>query len=59
MKLGGINTLLTRKMNRKEFLITVGVIVVTLTGILGIYKNISGFTYPKTERGFGSGPYGK
>lgn len=51
--------LYTKEVDRKEFILTLGVILLTLTGISGILKNLSNLLGNKQERGFGAGPYGK
>jgi len=50
--------LLETEMDRKEFLIEAGLILLTITGITGILKNISTITQGKQQKGFGTGPYG-
>lgn len=55
--------LLNRKMNRREFLLSLGVITLAVTGISGILKtlkdpNLLGYKSIKSKQGFGSGPYG-
>ncbi len=54
---------LTKEMDRKEFLLCLGIIVITVTGISGILKSLSGIIsqkehYSKQEKGYGSKPYG-
>jgi len=59
MVLKPLNKLLETEMDRKEFLIYTGLILLTLTGISNILKNISSITQGKQKNGFGAGPYGK
>lgn len=62
MNLTLLNDFLAQEMDRKEFLVRLGVIVVALTGIPALLKGltgiISGEHYPHQTKGFGSGPYG-
>lgn len=58
-KLYGI---LNKKMDRKEFIISLGIILLTITGISGILKNfkdidLNGLS-KKAESGYGSSSYG-
>jgi hypothetical protein len=58
-KLHGI---LNKKMDRKEFLISLGIILFTITGISGVLKNfkdidLNGLS-KKTSDGYGSSAYG-
>jgi hypothetical protein len=57
------NKFLTKEMDRKEFLIHIGLIIITITGVSSILKSLLGIisreNYPKQIHGFGSGPYGK
>lgn len=60
-KIKPLEHLLTREMNRREFLIYIGVIVLAVSGISRIYSTlISSHTVAqtKTSSGFGSGTYG-
>lgn len=54
--------LLTQELTRKEFLLYLGFLALTLTGISGLLQTLSSpkLTYKKhvATRGFGSGPYG-
>ncbi|HMN15057.1 MAG TPA: hypothetical protein PKD55_22290 [Bellilinea sp.] len=57
-----ISQLLSQELTRKQFLLYLGFLVLTLTGITGLAKTLSD---PKlihkqsaATRGFGSGPYG-
>lgn len=57
-----IQEIMEKKMTRKQFLISLGAICLTVTGISGIFKNlkdldINGFR-DEVGKGFGSGPYG-
>lgn len=60
-----INKMLEKEMDRKEFLLTLGVMFLVLTGISGIYNsfktsNLFGSSRTRKLNGsrFGSGPYG-
>jgi hypothetical protein len=54
-----VNQLLTKKMNRKHFLFTVGAGAVAATGISEITKNLINFTwFPISKNGYGSTSYG-
>ncbi|HEX8931557.1 MAG TPA: hypothetical protein VF810_00200 [Patescibacteria group bacterium] len=53
-----INKLLEKEMDRKEFLLCIGLILLTVTGFTGLLKNISTITRGNSQ-GFGAGPYGK
>lgn len=57
-----ISQLLSQELTRKQFLLYLGFLVLTLTGVTGLAKTLSD---PKlihkqrtATRGFGSGPYG-
>lgn len=54
-----LTQLLETEMDRKEFILYMGLILLTLTGITGALKNISTLARPKSQKGFGGGPYGK
>jgi hypothetical protein len=54
-----MSELLTQEMNRREFLLYLGIILLTITGIIGMDKNLSGLVNKKQTNGFGGGPYGK
>lgn len=47
-----------KEMTRKEFLLYAGILLLTITGISGIWKNVSGIVNGTPKKGFGSGPYG-
>lgn len=54
-----LSTLLAKQMDRREFLLHVGLVLLAVTGISSIVKIV---TNPKGETpktGFGAGPYGK
>lgn len=51
--------LLQKKLTRFEFLKMVGVIILTITGVSGILKTISGLNTTKVTNGFGKGVYGQ
>jgi len=57
-----LSHLLSQELTRKEFLLYLGLLLLTLTGVTGLAKT---FSDPKlihkqsmATRGFGSGPYG-
>ncbi len=52
--------LLQKKMSRKEFLIFLGVIFLTVSGLNSILNNLNKVidNKPNPKQGFGSGPYG-
>lgn len=52
--------LLDKKMTRREFLSYMGILLVTITGIVGLMKSVSNISTPRIKKGnnFGSGPYG-
>jgi len=52
--------LLSRKMTRKQFLVSLGSIFLAITGVSSALKNLEGIGMEKQEirRGFGSGQYG-
>ncbi len=51
--------LLEKEVDRKEFLLYAGLILLTITGLTGMMKNISTIIHPKAQQGFGRGSYGK
>jgi hypothetical protein len=54
-----IEKLMKKPMDRREFLLHVGVGTVTLVGISGLVKNLLHFTgHPQRSSGYGSSPYG-
>ena len=55
------NELLTKEVNRREFLITAGLVLLTVTGISGVIKSLTSLTDQQQtqSKGFGSGPYGQ
>jgi len=56
-----LNQLLEKEVDRKEFLLYAGFLLLTITGISGVLKNISSITQgqAKQQAGFGGGSYGK
>ena len=54
-----LNELLKKEVDRKEFLLYAGLILLAITGVSGALKNISLITKEPKQKGFGSGPYGK
>jgi len=58
MTIKPLNQLLEKEVDRKEFLVYAGVLLLTVTGVSGVLKNVSAITNGKTEKGFGGGPYG-
>lgn len=55
-----LTALLSKEVDRKEFLLYIGLLFIALTGISGFLKTISTITQGQTkpEKGFGSGGYG-
>ncbi len=58
-----LQKLLTKKMDRKQFLVTLGVITLAVTGISGILKTLKdpelfGVRSNRAKGVFGAGPYG-
>lgn len=53
-----INQLLTKKMNRKEFLKSIGMGVVAVAGADTVLKTLSSMGQEKSSSGYGSGSYG-
>lgn len=58
MQLEPLTNLMQKEMTRKEFLLYAGILLLTITGISGIWKNVSGIVNGTPKKGFGSGPYG-
>lgn len=54
-----MQAILAKNMDRREFLLYVGLILVTITGIAGMTKSIQNIFSSKAEDGFGANPYGK
>ena len=54
-----LTKLLEKEVDRKEFLMFAGFILLTLTGISSVMKNVSSIVQDKQQKGFSSGPYGK
>jgi len=59
MTIHPLNELLETEVDRKEFLICAGLILLAVTGISEALKNISSITQGKQQKGFGAGTYGK
>lgn len=58
-----IQTLLNKEMDRKEFLYSLGILVLTVTGIVSIWRNLDNlnlmpFGKKLDKKVFGYGPYG-
>ena len=55
-----MSNFLDRKMTRQQFLLTLGMLVLTVSGVSGALKRISKLSPPKPKAvsGFGNGPYG-
>jgi hypothetical protein len=59
MKIIAIEKLLTKNMDRKEFLLFLGLVLITVIGIPGFMNSIAELIEPKRQtQGFGSGTYG-
>lgn len=56
-----LHTILEREMDRREFLVFLGVLLLAVTGISGFIKSTSGVLNAPQEvsNGYGSSPYGK
>jgi len=55
-----LTTLLVKEVDRKEFLMYVGAIFLTVIGVTGILKSITSLTRGvKQEKDFGGEPYGQ
>ena len=52
-------TLLATEMDRRQFLIYLGILLLAVTGITGIMNSFSNIVHPKAEKGYGAKPYGK
>jgi hypothetical protein len=53
-----LTILMEKEMSRKEFLLYTGLILLAVTGVSGVWKNLSTVINGKKQKGFGSGPYG-
>lgn len=62
MILPTFTTVLAKEMNRREFLIHIGLLLLVLTGISGLLRTLSNpnllSTHKQVSSGFGSGAYG-
>lgn len=62
MQIPQLNTLLSKEMNRKEFLIHIGMVLLIITGVSSLLQTLAKpeLLHKKTQpsKGFGSGPYG-
>lgn len=55
-----LDSVLSREMDRKEFLLNIGVLFVSLVGINSALKLLSGEKDSKHQaQGYGSSPYGR
>lgn len=55
--MNAFNTLLDKEMDRKQFLLYAGMILMTIIGLSGVINKIRELTSSHSS-GFGSGPYG-
>lgn len=57
-----MHSLLAKEMTRKEFLVACGMLLLGLSGIPALLKNVSSVldthAQPSVKKGFGSQPYG-
>ena len=51
-------TMLEKKVTRKEFLILIGAFILFITGISSLFSKTDSFFKGKSSTGFGNGPYG-
>jgi hypothetical protein len=61
MKVKTIEKLLKKEMNRKEFLLYIGLFFLAITGISSFFKTVNESldrTQPQSTQGFGAGAYG-
>lgn len=59
MQLKEFKSLLESKMSRKEFIIHVGLLILSIFGITAMFRNITNtFSYPVQSKGYGSSAYG-
>jgi hypothetical protein len=58
MTLEPLQKLMAKKVNRKEFLLYFGLLLITVTGVSGVLKSLSQIGQEKPTNGFGSGGYG-
>jgi hypothetical protein len=62
MKLQMFDELLAKEMTRREFLLHIGLLLFVLTGASALMKTLSDpqllHKSPRSQTGFGSGPYG-
>jgi len=54
-----LQAILEKDMDRREFLLYTGLILITITGIAGMTKSVQNIFNQRTDKGFGSNPYGK
>lgn len=57
-----LHTFMHRPLTRRQFLYSLGTLLLFVTGIIGLIKALSNPTmfehYPNRTHGFGAGPYG-
>jgi hypothetical protein len=53
-----LDELFAQKMNRKEFLARIGATVLTLVGVTGLLKTLSGLSHSPKGTTYGATPYG-
>ena len=58
MTLQPLTTVLAKEVDRKEFVLYLGLFLLAITGISGIWQRVGNLTQNKPVKGFGSGPYG-
>lgn len=57
--MNSLKGLLEKEMDRREFIVTIALLLITITGIAGITKSFQTMFNPHEESVFGSKPYGK
>jgi hypothetical protein len=55
-----MQSILEKRMNRQQFLVHIGLIFLSITGIYGVVNRVSRLSPTKTKvkASFGNGPYG-
>ena len=53
-----VQKLMAKEVDRKQFLLHAGAVVLTLTGVSGLIKALTDPTTRESGRGYGSGSYG-
>ena len=53
-----LDEIVTRPMDRKQFLASTGAALLTLVGVSAIVKSLESYQNPNRTNGYGSSPYG-